>query len=213
MAAPYRQVPRGVPQTVLLLVRGIMLLVDDDESEIRHRRGDGHAGTKQDARIAFDRLQPGLKARPIREAAVQDCKGMSATEVGEARSENAFQLWCQINLGHHKQHLPAHVQDSPGSMEVDLRFAAAGDPPQQHHPVALHCGNCRGRRLLLIVQVVGVGLRAGRGGNAACCSTRFFSRFSSLSTGPPPERFPVYDEALRSGGGNAGNITSPRGRW
>src|SRR5690606_608194 len=93
MATPYRQVSCGIPQTVLLLVRGVMLLIDHDETQVRHRRGDGHAGAEQDACIASGGLQPGLQALPVRKTTVQNGKGVSPTEVGEARSENAFELW------------------------------------------------------------------------------------------------------------------------
>ena len=65
------EVAAGVAESFLLLVRSIVLLVDDDEAERRHRREYGRARADHDGARPEARGAPGLEPRAVGERGVQ----------------------------------------------------------------------------------------------------------------------------------------------
>jgi hypothetical protein len=64
-------VARRVAHAVLLLERGVVLLVDDDQPEVGQGGEDGEAGAEHDARRTVERRAPVARARRLGEFAVQ----------------------------------------------------------------------------------------------------------------------------------------------
>ncbi len=129
LAAPYRQVARRVARAFLLLVARVVLLVDHDQPQRRHRREHRHARAQHDARRAAVRRQPAGQALRIRHAAVQRDHGAAA----EARLEARFELRREVDLRHHHQRLRGRLarQQRRHGLQIDLGLAAAGAAEQQ----------------------------------------------------------------------------------
>jgi hypothetical protein len=66
------RVARRVAQPLLLLERGVVLLVDDDQGEPGERRQHGEPRADHDAGFAARRLEPRRGARDVLQAAVQE---------------------------------------------------------------------------------------------------------------------------------------------
>jgi hypothetical protein len=64
-------IARRVAHAVLLLERGIVLLVDDDQAEARQRRENRQPGAEHDARLAGKARPPVALARRFGQFAVQ----------------------------------------------------------------------------------------------------------------------------------------------
>ena len=148
--APYRQVARRVAQAFLLLVRGIVLLVDDDHLQVRQRGEDRQAGAEDDARAALVRGQPVQHALAFGQAAVQ----RRQHHAGEARADIPFQLGGQVDFGDQDQDLRVGfaLQHLRTSLQVHLGLAAAGDAVQQDRREAGGAADGVGRFLLRGVQ-------------------------------------------------------------
>ena len=127
-AAPDRQVARRIARAFLLLVRRVVLLVDDDQAEPRQRREHRQARAEHQVGQAEVRRQPAAQALRRRQAAVQRDDAPAGEALGEAR----FELRRQVDLGHQHQRLPAGAERLCGGAQVDLGLAAAGHAVQQH---------------------------------------------------------------------------------
>jgi len=120
------QIAGVVAQAFLLFIRGVVLLVDDDQAGILHRREQGRTGTDDDVRLAIAGGEPGIESFTIVDVGVQQ------RDPGvEALFEAGERLWPQVDLGDQHQRLLAGFQYSMNQLQVDLGLAAAGHPRQQ----------------------------------------------------------------------------------
>ena len=123
-----RGVAGVVAGRVVLLVRRLVLLVDDDHAEPRQGGEDGRARADDDARLAVARPPPLVEALAHAERAVQE-----RDLAGEASGEALDRLRRQRDLrDEHDRLLPSgeHVGDQP---KVDLGLAARGDAVEEEH--------------------------------------------------------------------------------
>ncbi len=129
LGPPQCQVARGIAQALLLLVGGVVLLVDEDQREVRQRGQHRQPRAEHDARFAAVRRQPVQRARLLGQTAVQ----RSQRHPGKTRGNARLQLRRQVDLGHQHQHLRGRVarEGIGDGVQVDLGLAAAGDPVQQ----------------------------------------------------------------------------------
>ncbi len=162
--APHGQVARRVAQAFLLLVRGVVLLVDDDHLQLRQRGQDGQARAQHDARAALVGGQPMQHALAFGQAAVQG----GQHHAGKARADIALELGREVDLGDQDQDLALGFarEHARASLQVDLGLAAARDAVQQHGREAGRRTDGVGRALLGRVQlrhVDGAGVMRGVG--------------------------------------------------
>ncbi len=129
-AAPDREVARRVARAFLLLVRRVVLLVDDDQAEPRQRGEHRQARAEDQIGEAELRRQPAAQSLRRRQPAVQG----DDPAAGEAAREALDQLRRQVDLGHQHQRLPAGGEHLLGGAQIDLGLAAAGDAVQQRRP-------------------------------------------------------------------------------
>src|SRR5438552_14508407 len=105
---------RVVARVGVLLVRGVVLLVDDDQAETAHRREDRRARADDDARLAARDPLALVATLRVRQPRVQD-----RDAVAEARADPADRLRRKGDLGHeHDPPEPALEQRGAG-LEVD----------------------------------------------------------------------------------------------
>ena len=110
-----------IDDTVLLLERSVVLLVDHDEPE----RGEGQPERRPRADHhlcpALGDGAPGLAPLPRAELGVPD-RRVHAEPCAEAREP----LGAQRDLGQHHQHLVASIERGGDGLEIDLGLARAG---------------------------------------------------------------------------------------
>jgi hypothetical protein len=126
LAAHNRKIASVVSRALVLLVRGIVLLVYDNQAELRQRREDG--GPRPDDRVdvaAADPL-PLVVALAGREAAV-----LNSNPVAEAVTKRGTHGGGEGNFRHKHQDAAAQAAHVGGEAEVDLGFPAAGDAVQE----------------------------------------------------------------------------------
>ena len=137
-AAPIdRQVAGRVAGAFLLLVAGVVLFVDHDEFQVRHGRKNGHARAQHDAGMPRVRGQPAFQALCRRHPAVHGDDRLFA----KTRLHPFFQLWGQVDLGHHEQGLGLRVgqQHALDRLQIHLGLATACAAKQQEGAsLALH---------------------------------------------------------------------------
>ena len=122
-----RHVARRIAHAVLLLERGVVLFVDDDQPQLGQRREDRETRAQHDARAAVERGTPVPRPRRIGQFAVQaDQPGL-----GKTCRDAGFELRREVDLGHQEQGLFAGGQRAFDEAQVNLGLAAAGDPVQQ----------------------------------------------------------------------------------
>ena len=125
-------VARVVAGVALVLVGGVVLLVDDDQPEVRDRGEDGGARADGDPRLARAQPPPLVVALALPQRGVQQRDG-----VAEARLEAADGLRRERDLGHEHDHALAALERRGGGAQVDLGLARAGDAVQQVRPARL----------------------------------------------------------------------------
>ena len=188
-----RDSPGVVARIGLLLVRGVMLLVDADQTQVRHRREDRRAGADDDRRLTRDDPLALVATLGVGQPRVQD-----RDPIAEARLKAAERLRCQGDLGHEDDRAASARERRRAGLEVDLGLAAARRPcEQQVRSVPLQrLDDPCDRSLLRLRQLVRLGLaghpRAGRSTLAA----------------PRPE--PGSDELERSRGRRAVVVGEPQ---
>jgi len=144
----------------LLLVRGVVLLVDDDQPDAAHRREHGRPGADDDPRLAP--RDPVALVAPLRrpERRVHD-----RDAVAEPATESSHRLRRERDLRHEHDRPEPALERRRTRLEVDLRLAAAGRPLQQD-VLADALVECRDdpldRRALLVRQRLRLGLAAER---------------------------------------------------
>ena len=156
LRAGQREVARGVAEAFLLLVRGVVFLVDDDQPGVGERREDRGPRPDHDGGLAAARRTPGPQPLDVGQRRVQHGEWH-----GEARRETGNQLRRQRDLRHQHQRLLAALHDGVDRAQVDLGLAAARDAVQQERRVAARGGGNRIDRVTLL----GSGLRPGTGGD------------------------------------------------
>jgi hypothetical protein len=125
--APDRDVAAMVANAILLLERGIVLFVDDDEPEARQRCKDREPRPEDKIGHAARRLAPVAQALAGRKPAVQRHGSLVRQRSGEALPE----LRREVDFRHEDQHLPAGGHALGGGGDVHLGLAAAGDALEQ----------------------------------------------------------------------------------
>src|SRR5581483_3188813 len=137
---------RVVPETLLLLVSRLVLLVDDYEPERAHRREDGRARADDDARLAPDDARPLRPALAWTEAAVED-----RCAVAEATPHALDELVSERDLRDEHDDVALGGERGLGSGEEHLGLPAPGDAVEEEGPrlAGRHGGRDRvGRRAL-----------------------------------------------------------------
>ena len=116
----------GIAKAFLLLERGVVLFVDDDQAGPQQRAEDGRA------RADDDRAVP---SRALRHAASRSDVVQPRVQHGErrveARPEARDQLRGERDLGHQHERLFAALQNGGDRVQIDLGLAAAGHAVQQ----------------------------------------------------------------------------------
>ena len=83
-----------VSKAVVLLERGVMLFVDDDDAELGYRRKQRRPGSDRDPHLSTAKRSPRVVALPDGQTAVQD-----RDFVSESGTEATDELWGERDLG------------------------------------------------------------------------------------------------------------------
>ena len=118
-----------VARIALVLVRAVVLLVDDDQPDVGQRREHGRARSHADPRLAAAQTKPLLLALALAEPGVQH-----RHDVPEARLEAAHRLRRERDLRHQHDRAPAGGQRGLHGLEVHLGLARPGHPVEQEAP-------------------------------------------------------------------------------
>ena len=151
LAAHEGEIARVVADPVLLLVAGVVLFVDHDQSGVGQRGEYRRAGADHHARFAAPGRGPYACALAVGQARVQRVHGYA-----QARAEAGQGLRGQADLRHQHQRLAPARQAVGDGLQVDLGLAAAGHAFEQERCEAGGGGDRRNRRLLF-----GIGRRPG----------------------------------------------------
>ena len=141
-----RDLARMVARTRALLIAGLVLLVDDDETQVAERakerrtRADDNAG-----RTAGDHI-PLVQALASRKTRMEH-----GYRLAKARAEAADGLGRQRDLGHQHAGRTAGRQHALNRRKVNLGFAGAGDAVDKDHvSVGVQTGALNLRECLLL---------------------------------------------------------------
>ena len=126
MAAHHRHVAGIVEDAVLLLVGRVVLLVDDDQSELVERQEQRRARAGDHPDAALRHLPPDALAHARREIRMPFA-GLGAEAVLEALEKGMRQR----DLGQQDEHLVILLQRRGHRLEIDLRLARSGDAVDQ----------------------------------------------------------------------------------
>ena len=119
---------------VLLLIAGLMLLVDDNQSQMLERQEHSRTGPKDDIVWIFRQLLlPYLHTLCIRIAGVID-----AQPVTEHALQTLHHLYRQGYLWHQEQYLFLSVQRPLYQVDIDFGFATRRHAMQQCHRLLHH---------------------------------------------------------------------------
>ena len=128
LRAAHRHVARRVAQALLLLVRGVVLLVDDDDAQVAERHQHREPRAQHDARGAGLRREPRRRrARPRRGGCARRRRARPAKRLRTC----VLELRGKPDLGDQQQRLAPRGERAGDGVQVDLGLAAAGDPVQQ----------------------------------------------------------------------------------
>ncbi len=126
-ASPHQgQVSRVIPELLLLLIRGVVLLIDHNDAEAGEGREDGGTGADGDLHQTFANPPPSVISLTGRQPAVQD-----GDAGAEARVEAAHQLRGKGNFRDKHQRLPALLQHIFDGGQVNLCFTASRNTMEQ----------------------------------------------------------------------------------
>ena len=113
-----------VARDVFLLVGIFVLLIHEDQPEVRQRRKHRGSRADDDARHAFADAVPLIEALALGEIRVQH--GDLLLHAGEAGFEAADCLGRQGNFRDQNQHGFSEIERAAGGLQIDLGFARAG---------------------------------------------------------------------------------------
>ena len=130
-----RDVTAVIARALLLLVRSVVLLVDDDQTHACERREHRRARADHDVHVSPPDPLPSVVALAVGEAAVQD-RDLPA----EGLAEQGGGRRSQRDLRHEHQHLPARVANGGGEPDEKLGFAASGHAVEERHAKLLLVG-------------------------------------------------------------------------
>ena len=117
---------RVVARIRLLLERGVVLFVDDDEPEVANRREDRRARAYDHARLAARDPLALVSTLRLAESGVHD-----RDPVAEARGEPSYRLRGERDLRYEHDRTPVASEGDSARLEVDLGLAAPGRTVQQ----------------------------------------------------------------------------------
>ena len=147
---------RVVARIRLLLERRVVLLVDDHEAEVAHRREDRRARADDDPRLAAG--DPIALVAPLR---LPERRVENRDRVAEALPEPAHRLRGERDLRHEHDRAAAASERRVAGLEVHLGLAAPGRPHEQEvsrRSIVEAADDPRDRRLLLGRELVRCGL-------------------------------------------------------
>ena len=141
-------IPAVIARTLFLLVRGIVLLIDDDEADSIEGREDGRPRANDDVHVTLTNPLPLIMALTRGETAVLNGHVMS-----ERAAECGCGPWRESNLWNQHEHRPPGCAHVLGQSHVHLGLAAARHAVQQRHAERARVGHVRqtskGCRLLI----------------------------------------------------------------
>ena len=126
LRAPHRDIAAVIAQLFALLVRRLVLFVDDDELEIGQGREHGAARAHDDIQSTASRQLPVLAAGAHAQVTVQ-----RRDAAAEALAEDAQDLRGERYFWHKNQSLAAGFTRGLCGAQVDLGFAAGGHAVQR----------------------------------------------------------------------------------
>ena len=149
-----RHIPAVISRRFFLLVRGVVLFVDDDETKAVERCKDRRAGTHHDVHVSASDAMPLIVTLAVGQRAV-----LNRHAFAECGTEQRRDRRSERDLRDHEQHLPAPPTDVLRQPQIDLGLAAASDAVQERGAEFARVGerdqSIEGRALL-------VGEHAGR---------------------------------------------------
>ena len=123
------RVPSLESRRPVALVRGVVLLVDDDDPEVGERRPDGQPRPDDDVDVA------GPDAPPLVGALAIGQPGMDERDPRvEVRPQPVDQGQREGDLGHEDEGRATRLQRRRDGLDVDGRLAAAGHPVEEQRP-------------------------------------------------------------------------------
>ena len=152
--------PRVVARVGLLLVRRVVLLVDDDQSHPAHGREDRRACADHDPRLPARDAVALVAPLGISQRRVDD-----RDAVAESLPEATDRLRREGDLRHEDDRAEAPLETCGARLEIDLGLAASGRPLEQHVVAdALVEGrdDLGDRRTLVVSELLGLGLAGER---------------------------------------------------
>ena len=178
-----------------LLVRPLVLFIDDDQGGVGGGGEEGGAGADDDVDLAVADAPAVLLEFAGAEAGVQH-----RDAPGHAGPEAVDRLWREGDLGHEHEGHAARVADALGGGQVDLGLAAAGDAAQQQQA---RIGRGVGRTAGVVKGDgdggVGAGLIGGEDGDGGAGRRR-----GRGPRGRATAQQAALDEGVDVGGGGAG---------
>ena len=142
-----RDIAGRIAQSLLLLERSVVFLVNDDQAEVVKRGEYRRSRSDEDPVVSRPALHPRSESRAIALGRMQ-CRRRP-----ESSTKARERLGSQTDLRHQDQNLPAAVDDLCDNPHVDLGFAAAGDTVEQMDGAGADGGlDCGNRRLLFRIQ-------------------------------------------------------------
>ena len=147
----HRDVAAVIHRRLALLEGRLVLLVDDDEAEVRERGEDGRTRADHHPRLPERHRHPGVEPLAGGKMTVPD--DYLGAEVGEAGAEPADRLRRKRDFRDEEDRGPAFGDDLTNEGHVDLRLAGARDTVQEVRPEGLgiqclrdggHCGDLFG---------------------------------------------------------------------
>ena len=138
LGAHHGHVARVVARRLFLLVALVVLLVHENQAEIRHGRKDGRARADHDGRIAAPDAPPLLAALLRRERGVQQ-----RDLVAEGGVEQAGRLRREADLRHQQNRRQSAIERPLHGGQIDGRLSRTGHAVQQKW---MECPQRRGQR-------------------------------------------------------------------
>ena len=120
-----------VARRLALLVRGVLLLVDDEQARVRDRSEGGGARTDHRPRLAAAHAVPGVGALAVRERRVEH-----GGERAELPRQLAREDGRERDLRDEPDRAPSRVEREPDRAQVHLGLAAAGHALEQRREEA-----------------------------------------------------------------------------
>jgi len=149
MGAHDRDVACRVTKAVLLLVRSVVFLVDDDQPEARQRSEYRRTRAEHDRCLTGARHRPGARAFAIAQTGMQ-----YGERDRKARTKTRHQLRGESNLRHQYQCRAAARQHPRDCLQIHFGFAASGYAMQQERLKAMRGGDGVEHRLLCGIERV-----------------------------------------------------------